>query len=68
MGTRDRYHVTTTITPFYKAPSNCPTSSTPLGTGKTLPERARALIDLAHPDDRESLEKQAKERFGKAFR
>ena len=37
-------------------------------TGKTLPERARALIDLAHPDDRESLEKQAKERFGKAFR
>eukprot|EP00434_Breviolum_minutum_P028702 symbB.v1.2.025396.t1/scaffold2448.1/size78896/3 len=36
--------------------------------GKTLPERARALIDLAHPDDRESLEQQAKERFGKAFR
>eukprot|EP00438_Fugacium_kawagutii_P004915 Skav217254 [mRNA] locus=scaffold47:663459:681947:+ [translate_table: standard] len=35
---------------------------------KTLPERARLLIDLAHPDDREDLERQAKERFKKAFR
>eukprot|EP00403_Amphidinium_massartii_P008333 CAMPEP_0178425110 /NCGR_PEP_ID=MMETSP0689_2-20121128/28554_1 /TAXON_ID=160604 /ORGANISM="Amphidinium massartii, Strain CS-259" /LENGTH=456 /DNA_ID=CAMNT_0020046763 /DNA_START=1 /DNA_END=1371 /DNA_ORIENTATION=+ len=35
--------------------------------GKTLPERARLLIDIAHPDDREMLEKNAYERFGKAF-
>lgn len=35
--------------------------------GKTLPERARLLIDLAHPDDREDLERHAKDRFKKAF-
>ncbi|WP_298214031.1 acetyl-CoA hydrolase/transferase family protein [Acidocella sp.] len=29
--------------------------------GKSVPERARALIALAHPDDREGLEKQARE-------
>lgn len=31
--------------------------------GKTLPQRARALINIAHPDDREMLEKAAFERF-----
>lgn len=31
--------------------------------GKTLPQRAKALIDIAHPDDREMLEKAAFERF-----
>jgi len=36
--------------------------------GKSLPERARMLIDLAHPDDREDLERHAKERFKKAFK
>ena len=35
--------------------------------GQTLPERARALIKLAHPLDREGLERVAKERFGRAF-
>eukprot|EP00298_Acanthocystis_sp_HF-20_P023477 c3248_g1_i1.p1 GENE.c3248_g1_i1~~c3248_g1_i1.p1 ORF type:complete len:474 (+),score=187.38 c3248_g1_i1:61-1482(+) len=30
--------------------------------GKTLKQRARALIDIAHPGDRENLEKIAKER------
>ncbi|MGA2411488.1 MAG: acetyl-CoA hydrolase/transferase C-terminal domain-containing protein, partial [Candidatus Binataceae bacterium] len=29
--------------------------------GKSVPERARALIDLAHPDFREGLEKTARE-------
>jgi len=29
--------------------------------GKTLPERARALIAIAHPDDREKLEKQVRD-------
>eukprot|EP00485_Elphidium_margaritaceum_P010149 CAMPEP_0202697406 /NCGR_PEP_ID=MMETSP1385-20130828/10734_1 /ASSEMBLY_ACC=CAM_ASM_000861 /TAXON_ID=933848 /ORGANISM="Elphidium margaritaceum" /LENGTH=435 /DNA_ID=CAMNT_0049353859 /DNA_START=222 /DNA_END=1529 /DNA_ORIENTATION=- len=33
--------------------------------GKTLRERARLLIELAHPDHREELEKDAFERFGK---
>jgi acyl-CoA hydrolase len=28
--------------------------------GKRVPERARALIDLAHPDVREDLERQAR--------
>jgi acyl-CoA hydrolase len=28
--------------------------------GKSVPERARALIDLAHPDVREDLERQAR--------
>jgi acyl-CoA hydrolase len=31
--------------------------------GKNLRQRARALIDIAHPDDREALEKQFVERF-----
>ena len=31
--------------------------------GKNLRQRARALIDIAHPDDREALEKQCVERF-----
>jgi acyl-CoA hydrolase len=28
--------------------------------GKSVPERARALIDLAHPDFRDELERQAR--------
>ena len=35
--------------------------------GLSLPQRARALIGLAHPEDREKLEKVARERFGRAF-
>mmetsp|Transcript_163303 Transcript_163303/g.313665 ORF Transcript_163303/g.313665 Transcript_163303/m.313665 type:complete len:493 (-) Transcript_163303:74-1552(-) len=35
--------------------------------GLTLPQRARELISLAHPDDREWLDKAAFERFGSAF-
>jgi len=31
--------------------------------GKNLRQRARALIDIAHPDHREELEKKAWERF-----
>ena len=31
--------------------------------GKNLRQRARALIDIAHPDHRERLEKEAFERF-----
>lgn len=31
--------------------------------GKTLRERARALIEVAHPDHREALERAARERF-----
>jgi acyl-CoA hydrolase len=31
--------------------------------GKNLRQRAQALIHIAHPDDRELLEKQAFERF-----
>ena len=31
--------------------------------GKTLRERAKALINIAHPDHREHLEKEAFERF-----
>ncbi|MEQ8813068.1 MAG: acetyl-CoA hydrolase/transferase C-terminal domain-containing protein, partial [Imperialibacter sp.] len=33
--------------------------------GKTLHQRARLLIDIAHPDHREALERKAFERFGK---
>lgn len=32
--------------------------------GKNLRQRAKALIDIAHPDDREMLEKACVERFG----
>jgi len=32
--------------------------------GLTLRQRARALIDVAHPDHREPLERAARERFG----
>ncbi len=36
--------------------------------GLSLQERARKLIGIAHPDDRESLEKAAFERFGNHFK
>merc|ERR1712039_492228 len=36
--------------------------------GLTMPQRARELIRLAHPDDREALDKAAFERFGSAFK
>lgn len=36
--------------------------------GKCLQERAKLLISIAHPDDREMLEKQAYERFGPHLR
>ncbi len=36
--------------------------------GKSLQERARLLISIAHPDDREMLEREAFERFGPHFR
>jgi acyl-CoA hydrolase len=32
--------------------------------GRNLRQRARALIDVAHPDHREALERAALERFG----
>ena len=35
--------------------------------GKSLQERAKLLISIAHPDDREQLEKDAFERFGPHF-
>ncbi|HRP18781.1 MAG TPA: acetyl-CoA hydrolase/transferase C-terminal domain-containing protein, partial [Ginsengibacter sp.] len=31
--------------------------------GKNLRQRARALINIAHPDDQEALERAARERF-----
>ena len=33
--------------------------------GKSLQERARLLTSIAHPDDREALERAAFERFGR---
>jgi acyl-CoA hydrolase len=35
--------------------------------GRNLAQRAKALIDVAHPDAREELEKAAHERFGRSF-
>lgn len=35
--------------------------------GRNLAQRAKALIDVAHPDVREELEKAAHERFGNSF-
>ena len=35
--------------------------------GKSLQERAKLLTSIAHPDDREMLEKAAFERFGKYY-
>jgi acyl-CoA hydrolase len=35
--------------------------------GKTLAERARALIDIAHPSVREDLDRAAAERFGYTY-
>jgi len=35
--------------------------------GKTTAARAKALIEIAHPDDREALERSAFERFGPGF-
>ena len=35
--------------------------------GKNLAQRAKALISIAHPDDREELEKAACQRFGYSF-
>lgn len=36
--------------------------------GKSLQERAKLLIEIAHPDDREMLEMAAFERFGNHYR
>lgn len=36
--------------------------------GKTLQERAKLIISVAHPDHREELERQAFERYGSHFR
>lgn len=36
-------------------------------TGRSLQERAKLLIGIAHPDDRETLEREAFERFGPHF-
>ena len=34
---------------------------------KNLAERAKALISIAHPDDREELEREAARRFGLVY-
>ena len=34
---------------------------------KNLAERAKALISIAHPDDREALDRAARERFGRVY-
>ncbi len=36
-------------------------------TGRSLQERAKLMISIAHPDDRESLDRAAFERFGKHY-
>ena len=36
-------------------------------TGLSLQERAKKLISIAHPEDRECLEKAAFNRFGKHY-
>ncbi|MGM0507460.1 MAG: acetyl-CoA hydrolase/transferase C-terminal domain-containing protein, partial [Bacteroidota bacterium] len=36
--------------------------------GKSLHQRARALIAIAHPEHRETLDQQADERFGQRER
>jgi len=36
--------------------------------GKSLQERAKSLISIAHPDDREALDRAAFNRFGSHFR
>ena len=36
--------------------------------GKTLQERAKQIISIAHPDHREQLEREAFERYGSHFR
>ncbi|NLR92622.1 MULTISPECIES: acetyl-CoA hydrolase/transferase family protein [Flammeovirga] len=35
--------------------------------GKNLAQRAKALIAIAHPDHREDLDRQARERFGRSY-